>query len=161
MPKHNKRQIPLSEVYAHYKETTDKPVDYKTHKKVLDLWGKLAREALAEGKDIKLFAGLASLGVRKRKKHTFIDRKQTALQKKRVMATNSHSGFFTAKCLWRRRYTTVNSVGWSFHSSKALQMLITNVMNTLGGHSTYLQRAQSAYNDEARKKMYNSKVVGL
>ena len=161
MPKHNKHQIPLTEVYKHYKENAKNPLDYKTHKLVLDTWGELVSDAIAEGKDIKLFSGLATLGVRKKKCKTYIDKRASKEAGKIVRSSNSHSGFFNAKVLWKRHYTRFSSANWSFHTTKALQKKITAVMSEMDGHKRYLQKMNIAVNEDHRKAIYNKKVLGL
>lgn len=161
MPKHNKNQIPLTEVYKHYKDNTEKPLDYKTHKAVLDLWGKKVREALVEGKDIKLYHGLSSLGIRKRVKKTYIDKRASSEAGKIIRRSNSHSGFFAAKLLWRRHYTKFNSNNWGFHTCRELQSMITDVMSTLNGHLRYMQKALIPTTEKQRKYAYTKNVLKL
>ena len=161
MPKVDKSQILLGEVYNHYRSITQDPVDYKQHKEVLDLWGEKVVEALLLGKDVKLHGGLATLGIRKKLKRTYIDKKASKELGREVRRSNSHSNFYGAKVHWRRHYTTFNSSGWVFNPSRALQRGLSAVMKTPKGHTVYLQRAMATSKKNQSRSIYVKKVIGL
>lgn len=161
MPKVDKKQITLPQVYKHYKTTTDNPVDYKIHKQILDAWGELVNEFLLQGKDVKLHNGMSTLGIRKKIKRTFIDKKASREAGKEIRSSNVHSGFYGANVFWRRHYTTFNSSGWGFFPSRALHRGLAKVMKTAGGHLRFMQRAMVTSKNEQAKSIYNKKVIGV
>lgn len=161
MPRHNKNQYPLPDVYKWYKSRVLSPVDYKTHKLVLDVWGDVIIEYLLLGKDIKLHQGLSLLAVRKRPQKTYIDRKASKEYGKLVRKPNSHSGFFRAYIYWKKRYMRRSNKGWSFRASRKLSRALANVMQGYMGHTRFVQRAKIARNEEFRKLLYNQKVQKL
>ena len=161
MPKVDKKQVTLPQVYQHYKNTTEDPVDYKTHKQVLDTWGELVNEYLLQGKDVRLQSGMSTLGIRKKIKRTYIDRKASKQAGKEVRAVSTHSGFYGAKVWWRRHYTTFNSSGWGFFPSRALHRGLAAIMKSAGGHLRYMQRATVTAEDSHAKSVYKKKVIGL
>ena len=58
MPKYNKHQYSLDEMYAFYKGSTSNHVSKELFKQVLEVWGTKVNEYLLLGKDIKLHHGM-------------------------------------------------------------------------------------------------------
>jgi hypothetical protein len=161
MPKLNKNQCSLREVYNWYKGRTVDPVDYKIHKLVLDVWGSIINEFLLEGKDIKLQQGLSVLAIRKREQKMYVDRRASRLAGKRVMMPNSHSGYYAASIYWGRRRTGCNSKGWSFIPSRKLARSLVTVMRQPYGHARFVKRARVARTEKHREGFYKYKVLKI
>jgi hypothetical protein len=161
MPKFNKNQYTLNAVYKHYKTTTTKPVTFKEHKLILDTWGQKVNEYLLLGKDVKLHSGLSLLGIRKKVKKTFINKRESKLQKTLVKSSNVHSGFYGASVYWRRHYTAFNSNGWVFYPTRELNRALGKVMLSPQGHTRYSKRAIAAGSQEKAKAIYNKNVLKL
>ncbi|HEC44439.1 hypothetical protein LCGC14_0984230 [marine sediment metagenome] len=161
MPKHNKNQYSLQQVYQWYKNSVNDPVDYKTHKLVLEVWGTVFSEYILAGKDIKLQQGLSVLGVRKKEKHTYVDRRASKLAGKLVLKPNTHSGFYGANVYWRRHYTVCNSKGWVLRPCRKLSRALGVIMKQPYGHTRYVKRAMVSRKEEHRKAFYNKKVLKL
>lgn len=158
MPKYNKNQYSLKQAYAFYKKSVENPVTYKEYKLILDTWGYKVVEYLVQGKDVKLHNGMSLIGVRKRVKPTFINKKESKERGEVVRSSNIHAGFYGAYTFWRRHYTTFNSVGWVFRASRHLQKAIAAVMLQPEGHTRFLIRASAAGTQEQAINMYNKKV---
>ena len=163
MPKYDKNQYSLREVYSHYKirckERGVAPVDYKKHKLILDTWGSKVVEYLALGKDVKLHSGLATLSVRKRVGSSYVDYKETKKAGRAVRLSNSHSGFFIARVRWSRHYTKVHSRGWRFMPSRKLILALVKVMRTPRGHMQFVQKARVTKHEYQRRSMYNKQIL--
>lgn len=146
MPKYDKNQYSLPEVYRFYKGRCKvrgkEPVDYKTHKLILDTWGDLVVEYLRAGKDVKLHSGLATLQIRKVKCASYVDFKASKEAGRAVRKSNVHSGFYSAKLRWTRHYTKIASRGWRFDASRKLAKAISKVMKAPGGHRCFSIRAK-------------------
>jgi hypothetical protein len=158
MPKHNKHQYSLTEVYTHYKKSVTTPVDQKVYKLILDTWGKIVNDYLLAGKDVKLQQGLSTLGVRKKERRTYIDAKESKAAGRAVVKSNSHSGFYGARIYWRRHYTVINSIGWEFRPTRALSRALGVIMKMPLGHTTFVKRALVTRDVEQSKSTYNKKV---
>lgn len=158
MPKYNKRQYSLSEVYEFYTQSCKTPVPLAQFKLVLELWGSEVNAALLQGKDIKLYHGLSTIGVRKKEKPYYIDKKASRELKTKVRRPNTHSGGYGARIAWRRHYTTMNTAGWEFEPSRELSRSLAVVMKMPGGHTNFVQRAMVSRTPEQAKKSYNTKV---
>jgi len=162
MPKYDKNQYSLPEVYRFYKarckERGVEPVDYKQHKLILDTWGNKFVEYLAAGKDVKLHSGLATLRIRKKKKTTYIDFKASREAGKAVRKSNVHSGFYVAKVGWTRHYTKIASRGWKFEPSRKLIKALVKEMRTPGGHRQYVIKAEVTQKDK-EKQAYKYKIL--
>lgn len=161
MPKHDKRQIPLREMYQYYKNSTGSPVSYKDYKLILDTWGEELTDYVSQGKDVHLYHGMAVFGVRKRRIKTFVDKLASRIQKKRVVAVNTHSDFFAARMRWGMKATTFNRRGWNFRSSRFLKKKIATIMLMPGGHRTYMEEVKVAYSEKAGKRLYKKQVLKL
>jgi nucleoid DNA-binding protein len=165
MPKYDKSQYSLPEVYKFYKRRCKErdvvPVDYKLHKRILDAWGSKVVEYLAAGKDVKLHSGLATLQIRKRKCSSYVDFKASKEAGKAVRKSNVHSGFFSAKVRWTRHYTKIHSRGWKFEPSRTLVKAIVKVMRTPRGHMQYVQKAKVTRHEEHRRSMYTKQILDL
>ena len=163
MPKHNKNQYSLKEAYNFYKSEVSDPVSYKEYKLILDTWGNIVIEYLIQGKDVLLHRGLSLLGVRKKTKLAYVDKQESKRQKKKVLVSNSHSGFYGASVYWRRHYTRFSSVGWSFKASRVLSRKLAAIMQESGGHTNFISTSQavSADKPEQAKAMYKKKVLKL
>ena len=161
MPKHNKNQYTLKEVYRWYTKKVENPVSYKVHKEVLDAWGDVMVEFLLEGKDIKLQQGMSVLGIRKKEKRTYVDRQASKKAGKLVVVQNSHSGFYGASIYWRRHYTTINSKGWSFRPSRELARGLADVMHTPLGHTKFVKRARVARTVEQSKSIQRKTIYKI
>ena len=159
MPKVDKNQFKLAEMYRFYSKSVKSPVSYKDHKLILDTWGRTVSEYLMEGKDVNFLAGLSTLGVRKEIKFTYTDFKASKEQGRRVIKPNTHSGNYGARVYWRRSRTRFKSSGWKFVPSRVLSRGIASVMKRLLGHTVFVQRAR-AYNKHA-KNAYNKKVLKI
>lgn len=158
MPKHNKNQYTLKEVYRWYTKRVEEPVSYKVHKEVLDLWGDTVVEYLLKGKDVKLQQGISVLGIRKKEKRTYVDRLASKLAGKRVIVQNSHSGFYGASVYWRRHYTTINSKGWSFRPTREFARKLGDVMQEHLGHTRFVKRARVARTVEQSKSIQRKTI---
>ncbi|MBV1928209.1 MAG: hypothetical protein KUG81_01690, partial [Gammaproteobacteria bacterium] len=141
MPKYNKNQYSLDQVYAFYCSRVPNPVSFKEHKKILEAWGDKVVEYLVAGKDVKLHGGLSLIGVRKYESQTYTDHQESKRQGKLIKKSNVHSGFYAAKIYWRRRYTKINSSSWTFVASRNLAKAISSVMKVKGGHLRFSKRA--------------------
>ena len=161
MPKFNKNQYTLKQVYAHYLATTTNPVSFEQHKLILDTWGKCVNKYLLAGHDVKLHKGLSIIGVRKKIKRTFINRKECKKQKTLVKSSNIHAGFYGASVYWRRHYTSFNSRGWAFIPTRELNRALGKVMLTPLGHTNFIQQAIATSNKEQAKASYNKKILKL
>ena len=163
MPKHDKCQYSLREVYSFYKnrckEREHTPVDYKMHKLILDTWGSIVSEYIVAGKDVKLHSGMATIRIRKFKRATYVDSKASKEAGRAVRKSNSHSGFYTTRVGWTRHYTTVNSRGWRFRPCRKLAQAIVAVMKTPGGHTQYVKKAKVTSHEHQRKSMYNKQIL--
>ena len=159
MPKVDKGQIPLDKAYQFYKENTENPVAKEVYKKVLDTWGELCVEALVEGKDIKFFSGMATVGVRKRVRPTYVDFKASREAGKEIRRSNSISNNYVAYVQWARSRTSVNSKGWKLVPSRKLQRALVPVMRTLRGHTRYVEKAKM-FNKHALHQ-YKKKVLKI
>jgi hypothetical protein len=158
MAKANKNMVTLPDVYKFYCTQTDDPVDYKTHKLILELWGEMVVEALIEGHDISLYSGLSRLSIRKSVSRTYIDRQATKKAGKVIRRSNSHSGYHTARIMWHRHYTRINSAGWVFIPTRKLKDKLNVIMSQPGGHRRYIKRMHVATSEKhakiiARKKL--------
>lgn len=142
MPKVNKGQISLREVYQFYKKNTKTCVDYKTHKAILDLYGTKMNEYLLEGRDVDFFAGMSKIGFRKRYQTTYVDYKASKEAKRVIRRSNSKSGNFTAYLYWPRTKTKINSKFWKFVGSRKLKRAVVPLMQELRGHTRYVERAK-------------------
>tara|TARA_R110000772_G_scaffold27361_12_gene69653 strand:- start:895 stop:1344 length:450 start_codon:yes stop_codon:yes gene_type:complete len=140
MPKFNKNQYTLKQVYAHYKERVKDPVEYKEHKDILDLWGDKVVDVLLEGKDIRIGSGLSVLCIRKKKKPTYVNFKESKEKGRKIKSSNAHSGFYIARVVWRRHYTRINSSNWSFEPCRTLQRKLSEIMKTYLGHTRFTQQ---------------------
>ena len=158
MPKFNKNQYKLKEVYKFYKTSVTKPVAYKEFKLILDTWGDLVNEYLLEGKDVKLHNGLSIIGIRKRIKRTFINKKESKRRGMLIKSSNAHSGFYGARVLWRRHYTTFNSSGWVFQPSRELNRALARIMLSPQGHTRFTKRAIATKSIDQAKSIYNKKI---
>jgi len=162
VPKYDKSQYKLFEVYRFYKarckERGVEPVDYKQHKLILDTWGNKFVEYLAAGKDVKLHSGLATLRIRKKKKTTYIDFKASKEAGKAVRKSNVHSGFYIAKVGWTRHFTKIASRGWMFIPSRKLVLALVKVMRTPGGHRQYVIKAIVTQKNR-EKQAYKYKIL--
>jgi len=161
MPKYNKNQYLLPEVYAFYKEQTENPVDYKTHKQILDTWGTKVTEYLLQGKDIRLHKGLSILGVRKHIRETYVDRVASKKAGKLVRASNIHSGFYGAVIYWRRHYTSFSSSGWAFHPTRELKRALSQVMQTPAGHRRFVKKAKVVASAKRAREVYANNMIRL
>lgn len=146
MPKYDKSQYNLIKVYRFYKDRCKKrnvePVDFKTHKLILDTWGTRVIEYLALGKDVKLHSGLSTLCIRKVKQASYVDFKASKEAGRAIRKSNVHSGFYVAKVRWTRHYTKISSRGWRFEPSRKLALAIVKVMKTPGGHRNFVKKAK-------------------
>lgn len=158
MPKFNRNQYTVNEMYAHYVKTTQNPVDKETFKTTLDVWGTIVNEYILQGRDVKFPHGLSTIGVRKREKPVYVDYKASREQGRRVMRSNSHSGFYGARVMWRRHYTTMNTRGWEFEPSRELSRGVAAVMKMPGGHTNFVKKAVVTSNETQSKSTYNKKV---
>lgn len=159
MPKYDKNQYSLKQVYRFYVEGVDDPVSYKEHKAILDLWGSKVNDALLSGKDVKLHNGLSVLCIRKYIKKTYVNK---ALSKKKgelVKSPNVHSSFYGASVRWRRHYTRFNSAGWSFYPSKKLKKGLNKVMTANMGHTRFVKKATATSKQEQARSIYVKKVI--
>jgi len=129
-------------IYQQYKKTVDNPVDYKTHKKVLDTWGEVLVSYLLEGKDVRLHSGMSVLGIRKKKKRTYVDRQASKKAGKLVIKLNTHSGFYHARVYWRKNYTQYSAKGWVFKPARALSRALGAVMQQPHGHAKFVKQAK-------------------
>jgi len=139
MPKYDRNQYLLKDVYKHYKSRVDDPVDYKTHKLILDTWGDVVVRYLMEGRDVQLQERLAKIGIRKNECKAVVDYPESKRQQKRVLRSNSHSGFYAARLYWNSHGTRFNSKGWVFQASRNLKAELFKVMSKIGGHRTFLK----------------------
>ena len=158
MPKHNKNQYTLQEVYRWYSKRVETPISYKDHKKVLDTWGDVVNEFLLSGKDVKLAQGMSILGIRKKEKRTYVDRKASKIEGKLVVKQNSHSGFYGASVYWRRHYTTINSKGWVFRPTRELARALADVMVKPLGHTRFVKRARVARTVQQSKSIQRKTI---
>lgn len=161
MPKHNKNQYSLQYEYNTYKKTVSEPLTYKEHKKVLDLWGDIVTDYLLLGKDVRLHKGLSVLGVRKKVKRTYVDRKASKISGKLVIKPNTHSGFYGAYIYWKKNYVTCSAKGWVFKPSRALSRRLGEVMKEHRGHTRFSQRAVVTSSKKHAKAVYKQKVLKL
>jgi hypothetical protein len=159
MPKYDKNQYTLPEVYAFYKEQTKDPVDYKLHKAILDLWGNKVIEYLLQGKDIRLHRGLSILGIRKHIRETYIDRQASKEAGRTIRASNIHSGFYGAVTYWRRHYTSFSSGGWGFYPTRKLNRALSAVMQTPRGHMRFVKRAKVTNNQHRAGIVYTNNMI--
>lgn len=159
MPKVDKQQFKLPEVYREYKKNTTNPVDYKTHKLVLDTWGLFAIEFLLKGRDVQLHGGLSSIGVRKYKQFTYTDLKESKEKGKQIIKVNTHSGNYAARLYWRRNRTRYDSRGWKFVPSRLTSRAIAKVMQTPKGHTNFVKKIR-IYNKKA-KKIYGKNILNI
>lgn len=159
MPKYDKSQYSLLQVYQFYKKRCKErevvPVSYKEHKLILDTWGQKVIEYLQAGKDVKLHSGLATLRIRKVKQTSYVDFKASRDAGKVIRKSNVHSGFYIAKVGWTRHYTKIASRGWKFDPSRRLVLAIVKVMRTPGGHRQYVKKAQITQKSRARAAYKN------
>jgi nucleoid DNA-binding protein len=163
MPKFNKNQYSLPEAYKFYKTTTTttEPVSYKQYKLILDTWGEKIIEYLLLGKDVKLHSGLSTLGIRKKIKRTFINRKESKRRGTLIKSSNIHSGFYVASVYWRRHYTAFSSGGWTFIATRQFKKELSKVMLAPLGHTRYVQRAIAVSNQKHARATYNKKILKL
>lgn len=160
MPKINRNLIQLKQVYSFYrKNAKGELLDYKTFKLVLDTWGEEMINMLLLGKDVKLYAGLSLLGVRKEECFSYTDLRASQLQGKRVIKPNTHSGNYKARMYWMRSKTNFNSKGWKFTPSRTLSRGISAIMKMLFGHTMFVKRHRKY--DKFADKMYQRKVLKL
>jgi len=161
MPKYDKNQYSLYDVYRFYrkrcKERNVEPVTYREHKLILDTWGNKVVEYLQAGKDIKLYGGLATLRIRKTKRSSYIDFKASKEAGRAIRKSNVHSGFYIAKVGWTRHYTKIASRGWKFEPSRKLVLAIVKVMRTPGGHRQYVKEELKLLKRPVRKLLINIK----
>ena len=139
MPKYNKNQVTLEDTYKRYSKRVKDPVDYKTHKQVLELFGEATRAAIVAGADVKLFQGLSSISVRKRPKRTVVDHQASKQKKKQVLMLNTHSDFFGAFMHWKKFAVIHKHVGWKLEPCKKVSKSISEVMLKPGGHKRYFR----------------------
>jgi len=159
MPKYSRNQIPLKEVYQHYKSRVDDPVDYKTHKQILDAWGEKVVQYLVSGKDVQLQQRLAKIGVRKEIKRSFVDMAASRDRKREVKSANSHSDYYVAKTYWNSHGARIGVVGWTFNASRLLKRAISTQMKKPGGHRVYLVLARK--HNQSAQAVYKTKVLKL
>jgi hypothetical protein len=158
MPKFNKQQYSLREMYMFYKKTCTSPVTITEYKHILEVWGDKVNEYVIQGKDVKLYHGLSVIGVRKRIKPFYVDGKASREAKKVIRKPNTHSGGFGAHVMWRRHYTTMSTRGWEFEPSRVLSRGVSTIMKMPGGHTTYVQKARAASTEVQRRALYNRNV---
>lgn len=165
MPKFDKNQYLLSDVYKFYKQRCKErgvvPVTYKEHKNILDTWGRTVVQYLSKGKDVKLHSGLSILCVRKTKTATYVDFKESKKAQDVVSMSNAHSAFYVARTRWRRHYTTISSSGWSFKASSRLARAIHNQMIVPGGHRVYVRQSRVTSKENQRKSMHTKHILNL
>jgi len=159
MPKLNKNQIQLREVYKHYEKKVENPVDYKTHKNILDTWGTIVNRYLVEGRDVQLHERLSKLGVRKFASRSYVDFKASKIAGKEVRVSNIHSNFYGARVYWNSHGTRINVKGWVFRPTKELKLAIKDVMIKPQGHTTYIKNAEK-HNKKAAEA-YRTKILKL
>jgi hypothetical protein len=158
MPRYDKKQYSLLEMYAVYTKSCVTPVTFKVFKTILELWGSEVNASLLEGKDVRLYHGMSSLGVRKKEKPFYVDKKVSRELKTKVVRPNTHSGGYGARIMWKRHYTIMNSQGWEFEPSRKLSRGLAAVMKMPGGHTNFVQRAMVTRDLESARSVYNKKV---
>lgn len=159
MPKVNKNQYTLLEVYKHYKKSTEEPVDYKTHKAILEAWGDTVVEFLVDGRDVPLYKGLSKIGVRKRVRINYVDFRASKLAGRRIIKSNAHSDFYVGYLYWNTHKTKIFVKGWALRTSAHLAGLIGDVFKTHKGHTKFVQVA-TAHNQQAKAE-FNRKIHKL
>lgn len=142
MPKYDRGTLLLSEMYEQYRSFTDKPVSFKTHKAILELWGNLVSEYIIAGKEIPLYVGFKVFGTKKIYKPTYVDRRQSKLQKKLVIMPNTHSDFYGVRMYWKKIGTKFNIRNWSFTPVRKLSRALAKEMQVPGGHRKYMEKAR-------------------
>ena len=159
MPKYSKNQYKLQEVYNHYLSRTDNPVDYKTHKLILDTWGLEVIKYLLEGRDVQLQERLSYLGIRKKIGRVYTDHLMSKKAGRKVLMPNTHSENYIAKLHWSSHASTISCKGWTFLPTRGLKQGIKRIMQMPGGHRKFLKRAQK-HNKKAAEA-YKTKVLKL
>jgi len=159
MPKYKKNQVSLLDTYAHYKKNISNPISYKEHKQVLEAYGDVMADFILEGKDVKLYRGLAVLGIRKIKQKYSIDGPATMRENKLVKKLNTHSDFFTSFVYWARHYTTINMRGWYFISARKIKLRLKDIMEAPNGHSIYPEKSSIALKKGGELKLKMKKLL--
>lgn len=159
MPKYNKNQYLLREVYDHYLTRTDDPVDYKTHKLILDTWGGIVNRYLLEGRDVQLQERLSRLGIRKKIGKVYKDPFASKLAGRQVLMPNTHSDNYIAKLHWRSHGARIAVKGWTFLPTRELKQGIKRIMLMPGGHRMFFEIA-TKHNQKAAEA-YKTKVLKM
>lgn len=155
MPKLDKGQIPLEKVYARYRRNVKNPVDYKTHKLILDTWGLIVIEHLVQGESIEMYGRLSTLAVHKKEAKLHTDFLESKRQKKWVRVPNVHSDFYLAYVYWAKQMTKVRVKGWAFKPTATFKKALGKVMKTKRGHTNFMKKAwmTTAANKEFKTKL--------
>ena len=144
MPRVNRNQIIMQDMYDWYKSLYKNHVDHATYRKVTDLWGEYARELLLEGKDLNLYVNFPLIGIRKRSKPVYIDRILSKKLKKKVYSPNTHSDYYGAFVYWRKNWANFNTVRWTFLPARKLSRGLAQVLKQPGGHRRFVENALSS-----------------
>jgi hypothetical protein len=161
MPKYNRQQYTKQEVYAFYKTQVDAPLTFKEYFSIMDEWGIEVVKHLLEGRDVRLYANLAKIGIRKKIGKTYIDYKATKLAGKKVVLPNTHSDFYISTLYWARRYAKCKTKGWFFKSSRFLARAGSKVMQTPGGHRTFVKRNDIAKSEKEAAELRKTKIYKI
>ena len=92
---------------------------------------------------------------------TYIDYQATKLTGKKVVLPNTHSNFYVSRLYWARRYAKCKTKGWYFKSSRLLSRALSKVMQTPGGHRTYVKLNNIATTEAKAAYLRKTKIYKI